>query len=254
MIDPTRRFSSRVNDYLNYRPGYPSAVLEILRCNCGLTPASVVADIGSGTGFLTELFLRHGNPVLAVEPNPEMRAAAELLLAYYAGFHSVPATAEATTLADNTIDVITAGQAFHWFDRVSARREFERILRPEGWVVLIWNERETETSAFLRAYEALLLHFSTDYAQVDHRRIDEVVLAEFFRPDRFTLEILNKRQEFDFVGLKGRLLSCSYAPEVGHPNHDAMLLELSKVFETCQIDGKVAFEYKTKVYFGHLTE
>src|SRR6516162_3929547 len=81
--DPTRRFSSRVEDYVKYRPGYPEAVLEILKAHCGLAPAWVVADIGSGTGLLTELFLRHGNPVLAVEPNPEMRAAGERRLAHY---------------------------------------------------------------------------------------------------------------------------------------------------------------------------
>ncbi len=253
MIDPTRRFSNRVNDYVRYRPGYPGAVIEILRAHCGLTPTSMVADIGSGTGLLTELFLRNGNQVFAVEPNPDMRAASERLLSHYAGFRSVPATAEATTLADQSMDVITAAQAFHWFDRARARREFERIVRPQGWVVLIWNERETEASAFLRAYEALLRRFATDYAQVDHRRIDDAVLADFFRPGKFRLETLKNRQEFDFAGVKGRLLSSSYAPEIGHPNHDGMLAELSRIFEAYQINGKVAFEYVTKVYFGRLT-
>jgi SAM-dependent methyltransferase len=204
--------------------------------------------------LLAELFLRDGNTVFGVEPNPEMRAAGERLLAHYADFHSVAATAEATTLGEHSIEVITAGQAFHWFDRGKTRREFERILRPKGWVVLVWNERETETSALMRSYEDLLLQFSTDYVQVDHRRIDEGVLTDFFRPGKFKLESLKNRQNFDFTGVKGRLLSSSYAPEPGHPNHDAMLAELSRIFEAYQSGGKVAFEYTTKVYFGRLTD
>jgi SAM-dependent methyltransferase len=252
--DPTRRFSSRVVDYLRYRPGYPGAVIGILQAQCGLTPACIVADIGSGTGLLAELFLRNGNVVFGVEPNPDMRAAGERHLARYASFRSVAAKAEATTMGEHSIDVITAGQAFHWFDPAATRREFERILRPGGWVVLVWNERETESSAFLRAYERLLLRFSTDYTQVDHRRIDERVLARFFSPGRVRLETLSNRQDLDLVGLKGRLLSSSYAPEPGHPDHEGMLMQLSRIFDEYQSGGKVAFEYTTKVYFGRLTE
>lgn len=253
MTDPTRRFSDRVDAYVRYRPSYPAAVLEILRARCGLTPASIVADIGSGTGLLTEPFLKHGNPVFAVEPNPEMRAAGERLLAHYPGFVSVPGTAEATTLADHSIDLITAGQAFHWFDRAQARAEFARILRPGGWVALIWNERETETTPFLRDYETLLQTYATDYAQVDHRQIDDTVLADFFHPHPMTVETLQNRQDFDLDGVRGRLLSSSYAPAAGHPNHEPMLAELARLFAAHAVDGRVAFTYTTKVYLGRLS-
>lgn len=182
-----------------------------------------------------------------------MRAAGERLLAGYAKFHSVAGAAEATTLADNSVDLVAAGQAFHWFDRLATRREFARLLRPNGWVVLVWNERETETSDFLRVYEQLLLRYSTDYTQIDHRQIDDKILNEFYGPGGFQLVTMPNRQDFGFAGLKGRLLSCSYAPQAGHPDHAPMLAELARVFDAHQSDGQVTIDYTTKLYFGQLT-
>jgi ubiquinone/menaquinone biosynthesis C-methylase UbiE len=132
MIDSTKRFSSRVENYIKYRPGYPPAMLDLLKEKCGLTGGSMVADIGSGTGILTELFLRNGNQVIGVEPNREMREAAERLLGKDPKFTSVSGTAESTTLKDQSVDFIAASQAFHWFDREQARREFLRVLKPGG--------------------------------------------------------------------------------------------------------------------------
>ena len=165
MLSPTVRFSTRVENYVRYRPGYPDAVLAWLRAECDLTPAAVVADIGSGTGKLAELFLRNGNRVFGVEPNREMREAGEGMLAGFPNFVSVDGAAEATTLPAASVDFVTAGQAFHWFDRQTARREFARILKPGGWVVLVWNERRSD-SPFLRDYEALLREFASEYEQV----------------------------------------------------------------------------------------
>src|SRR5882757_5837179 len=148
--DAKQRFSSRVADYVRYRPSYPSEVLDLLRSECGLRSGHVIADIGSGTGFLSELFLKNGNRVYGIEPNKEMREAGEEYLASYDSFGSIEAAAEATTLEDATIDFVTAGQAFHWFDLPEARREFARILKPEGWAVVMWNDREMN-SAFATA-------------------------------------------------------------------------------------------------------
>src|SRR6185503_1231931 len=156
MLRSTERFSTRVESYIKYRPSYPTEVLELMRVRCGLAATSMVADIGSGTGILTELLLETGATVFAVEPNKEMRAAAERLLSDYGRFRSVDGTAEATTLPDASVDLITASQAFHWFDIQKARRELARVLRPRGWVVLIWNERPVDASAFLDEYDALL--------------------------------------------------------------------------------------------------
>jgi ubiquinone/menaquinone biosynthesis C-methylase UbiE len=249
---PTLRFSSRVENYIKYRPGYPSVVIDTLASECGLTETSIVADIGSGTGILSELFLKHGNPVFGVEPNREMREAGERLLKQYPNFTSVNGAAEATTLANCSVDFITAGQAFHWFDRIQTRKEFTRILKPDGWVALIWNDRHIDTSPFLCAYEELLHRYGTDFEAVAHRNVDAAAIAAFFAPRSFTLRKFGNRQVFDFDGLRGRLLSSSYAPEPGHPNHLPVLDALRAIFDKHQIDGRVEFTYTTVVYFGHL--
>lgn len=253
MSTSTTRFSNRVDDYAKYRPHYPPAVIELLRVECGLTPDSVIADIGSGTGILSELFLKNGNRVFAVEPNASMRETAHELLAHNAGFESVDGSAESTTLLDRSVDLVTAAQAFHWFDRQNAKVEFARILRPSGWVVLLWNERRIDTTPFLRDYEDLLLKYGTDYKYVRHENVYEEI-ASFFAPGPFTLESFENLQVFDFEGIKGRMLSSSYLPAVGEPGCESMLAELRAIFDLRQEDGRAVFEYDTRVYFGPLTK
>lgn len=250
-MDPLKRFSSRADNYVKYRPGYPDAVIDILKSDCGLTKTSVVADVGSGTGILTKLFLDNGNSVFAIEPNAAMRLAAERLLGSSRGFKSIDANAEATALEAQSVDVVAAAQAFHWFNRAKAKREFVRILKPGGWVVLIWNERRLDSTPFLRAYEDLLLRYGTDYGKVRHENVTSEI-DEFFAPEPFQLRTLQNAQHFDFESLKGRLLSSSYAPDQDHPNFTAMLGELAEIFKGNEKHGIVSFEYETKVYYGHL--
>ncbi len=253
MPDVTRRFSTRVENYIKYRPNYPPQVLETLKEWCGLTPASVIADVGSGTGILSEVFLRSGNLVYGVEPNLEMREAAERLLSDYPNFHSLDGRAEATTLPDGSVDFVTAGQAYHWFERAAARAEFARILRPGGWVALVWNLRQMSTTPFLRAYEQLLNTYGTDYADVHFKGDNaEDTLHDFYGGDGPQIVTFRNSQYFDFEGLKGRLLSSSYTPEPGHPNYEPMLKALRQMFDEHQVDGKVAFIYDTRLYFGRL--
>ncbi len=249
--DSTTRFSNRVADYVRYRPGYPRGILSILETESGLSADSSVADVGSGTGISAELFLSHGNTVYAVEPNADMRAAAEAALAKYPRFHSVVGTAEATTLADQSVDYVVAAQAFHWFDAENTRREFARILHPGGWVVLIWNTRRVDTTPFLRDYELLLQEFATDYQQVDHRNIDQEKLQRFYGGS-FQRRVLENEQIFDLAGLQGRLCSSSYAPAAGHSRYEPMIAALEKIFRDHQQNGQVRFEYDTELYFGHL--
>jgi SAM-dependent methyltransferase len=253
MLNSTQRFTSRVANYIKYRPDYPAAILDLLRNECGLTNASVIADVGSGTGILTELFLKNGNPVFGVEPNREMREAAELLLGNYTDFQSVPGTAEATTLPEQTIDLISVGQAFHWFDRDGAHREFLRILKPGGWVALIWNDRNITSRPFFKAYEDLLLTYGTDYEAVGHKHADAAVIGSFFGAGGFKQAAFPNQQMFDFEGLQGRLLSSSYAPEKGHPQHIPMLNALDTIFRQHQANGQVTLEYDTTVYYGRLS-
>lgn len=252
MSDSKERFSSRVDNYVKYRPGYPAGVVDVLARECGLTPASTVADVGSGTGISTEVFLRNGNRVYAVEPNREMREAAERLLAGYERFVSVAGAAEATTLDDASVDLVTAGQAFHWFDQPAARAEFARILRPGGWTALMWNIRNVEATPFMREYEQLLREFGTDYENVSHHGVADFEMAEFFAPNDYQLSLLENAQTFDYEGLEGRLLSSSYVPEAGHPGYEPMLAALRELFDRHASDGLVAFEYQTKIYFGRL--
>ena len=251
MSNPTKRFSDRVENYIKFRPGYPDAVADLLTEECRLTQQSIIADIGSGTGILSELFLKNENQVLGVEPNAPMREAGERLLERYSKFTSIEGAAEATTLSDDSVDFVSAGQAFHWFDQKLAHDEFSRILKPSGWVVLIWNERRIDSTPFLRAYEQMLLKFGTDYQEVRHERVYQDV-ESFFSPREFKLRTFDNRQSFDFQGVKGRLLSSSYVPAPDHKDFEAMLEELRKIFEEHQNAGEVAFEHDTRVYFGQL--
>jgi SAM-dependent methyltransferase len=245
----TSRFSGRVENYIRYRPGYPPEVLKALQT--GLRSAHVIADIASGSGIWTRRLLENGNPVFGVEPNAEMREAGERFLAEFPKFTSVAGTAEATTLADQSADFVTAAQAAHWFDRARAREEIARILKPGGWLVLLWNERLTDSTPFLRDYENLLLTFGTDYQDVRHERTTEVV-NEFFDPAPFQERAFPMFQEFDYAGLEGRLLSSSYVPGPEHPKHAPMLRELRRIFDAHAVAGQVICEYKTRLYFGHL--
>jgi SAM-dependent methyltransferase len=250
--DPTLRFSARVENYIRYRPGYPPQVLETLRTECGLTPQSIVADIACGTGIFTRMLLDNGNRVYGVEPNREMREAAERLLASCPNFTSVAGTAEATTLPDRSIDIATAAQAAHWFDLAKARKEFTRILKPKGWAVLLWNERSTDTTPFLRAYEDVLLAYGTDYEHVRHQHTTDNI-ADFFTPTPFQSCTFDMRQEFAYPELEGRLLSSSYAPMPGHPSYEPMLERLHRMFETYNKNGRVTMEYITRMYYGQLS-
>jgi ubiquinone/menaquinone biosynthesis C-methylase UbiE len=252
MTDPTLRFSSRAENYARYRPRYPQDVVETLREECGLHVSSVVCDIGSGTGALAEMFLRNGNPVFAVEPNREMREMAERILSGYGRFHSIAGRAEATTLEEHSADFVVVGQAFHWFDVDKTRREFLRILKPSGWAMVVWNEREFQTTPFLRAYDQVLQRYALDYAREKHKSVYDTALTDFYGADGFTEKAFHYRQEMDFAGVVGRMRSSSYNPEPGHPNYEPMITELQRIFQTHEADGRVAFEYTTRMYYGRL--
>lgn len=251
MRDPTARFDDRVDDYERHRPGYPTALVGLLQRECGLGPGRDVADIGSGTGKLTELLLATGARVYAVEPNKGMRQAAERLLGQVPGFVSVDGRAEATGLPDTSVDLVTAAQAFHWFDQTAARAEFLRILRPRGIAALVWNERDDDGSAFLRDFERCLREFSLDYGEVDHRRTaSRERISVFFGPGGFREAEFQNRQDLDLDGLQGRYLSSSYALPRGHPKFDEVMAALSEIFQKHQQHGSVRIDYRTRVYHG----
>jgi len=247
-----QRFSDRVADYIRYRPGYPLALYDLLRVECGLRAEHRIADVGSGTGLLSKLFLEHGNAVFGIEPNAEMRAGGEEFLRSYLNFTSIDGSAEATSLADASVHFVTAGQAFHWFDPVLSRRESHRILKPGGFVVVVWNDRRIAESRFGREYENLLIRYGTDYTRVKEAYPEAPVMRNFFGACTFHSRELPNFQEFDLDGLAGRLRSSSYAPQEGDVKYTPMMDALEKLFDANQVDGRVRMTYTTQIYFGQL--
>jgi SAM-dependent methyltransferase len=244
-----QRFSNRVENYVRYRPSYPPELIALLEREAKLSPKSTIADIGSGTGIFSELLLEAGYQVNGVEPNQPMREAAERLLSGYPCFRSVDGSAQATTLANQSMDLIVSAQAYHWFDTPEARAEFRRILKRGGKIALIWNERHLDTTPFLRDYEAMLRKFGTDYAEIRHENIGPASLKLLF-PDGYDTHTFPNSQRFDCEGLEGRLLSSSYTPAPGRPGHEPMIAELRRLFSEHQQDGQVSIDYDARVYLG----
>jgi SAM-dependent methyltransferase len=250
--DPTTRFSDRVEHYVRSRPGYPAEVVDYLAANFGWSPAAVVADVGSGTGISAEMFLRRGNRVFGVEPNLEMRQAAERLLSGYPQFASIAGTSEATTLSGKSVDFVVAGQAFHWFQREPTRREFARILRPGGWCVLLWNTRKIDSTPFMRGYEAIVREFAIDYARVRHENIEVRELEAFFDPGTHRGHVIANHQSLDAAGFQARLASSSYLPGDGHPQRNEMDAAARHLVAQHAAHGRVTIDYDTEIHVGRI--
>lgn len=248
--DPRERFSTRVEDYVRARPGYPDEVLALLRAQCGLGPRSVVADVGAGTGIFTRSLLESGAEVHALEPNAAMRAALAACLGAFPRLHVLDAAAEDTRLPAGSVDLITAAQAFHWFRPAPTRAEFARILRPAGQVALLWNTRRIEAGAFTAAYEQLLERWAIDYAQVDHRRVVREELGSFFDSAGPRRAQFPSHQSLDLEGVRRRMTSSSFAPPPEHPGHAPLMRELDEAFERWAQEGRVRLDYVTEIYMG----
>ncbi|MFX1371804.1 MAG: class I SAM-dependent methyltransferase [Promethearchaeota archaeon] len=251
--DPKKRFSSRVEQYVKFRPSYPKEIIPFLKKKQILSKNSVIADIGSGTGILSEIFLKEGNKVYGIEPNIDMRKAGEVQLKKYSNFISIDGSAENSLLESKSVDIITVGQAFHWFDLDKTKIEFSRILKPNGWVVLIWNHRNNQNNEFLKDYEKFLIKFGTDFSNIEKRIQD---CQKFFGGNHlektYEYQMFYNSQIFDYKGLEGRVLSTSYLPLADHPLFNSMIIELKELFEKHQQNGSVKFEYKTEVFYGQL--
>jgi len=248
-LDPKERFSSRAEDYVKYRPSYPREIVGLLEKECGFNANWRVADIGAGPGNLTQLFLSRGNIVYAVEPNQPMRAAGEALMRQYPKYDSCDGSAEETGLPDCCVDLITAGQAFHWFDQALARREFVRILKPGGWIALVWNKRKTDGSSFATRYEEILRTL-THKDPADGAPEEE--LRAFFAPGEMREATFDNEQRLDFGSFLGRVLSSSYVPLAGTPGHEEIVAAITDLFTAEAVAGKIRFAYDTHVVYGKL--
>jgi SAM-dependent methyltransferase len=251
-MDPTQRFSDRVENYIKYRPGYPAQVVTYLHDECNLSDDSVIADIGSGTGIFTKLLVNRGYRVYAVEPNTAMQQAIRQQLGAHANFIPVNGSAEVTTLEAKTIDLIVCAQAFHWFNKGETRLEFKRILKDDGYVALIWNNRDANADDFSTAYENILKKDSPDYKQVNHRNINETDLKAFFRDGIFKEVRYPNMQVFDEAGFLGRAFSSSYVPAEGTHAGEKFREALKAIFREYNKGGKVSFQYQTEVFLGKL--
>lgn len=247
--DPRQRFSDRVKDYTLYRPGYPADALNYIVGQSNIGSHSTVADVGSGTGIFTEHLLSVGAVVIAVEPNEAMRLASDVSLGSHDNYQSQSGSAEQTGLQDHSIDLITAAQAFHWFDVTVAKKEFRRVLKPEGMVALIWNRRDSRDSEFMQQYDALLKNRLPEYNQVNHSNASDELVGEFLGGNMQTADFPS-HQQFDLVGLKGRLMSSSYCPAPGSPGHDELMVEIEKLYERYAGQAGVQFDYRTQIYLG----
>jgi len=248
--NPAERFSDRVENYIRYRPSYPKELISVLMREQLISEDSVVADVGSGTGIFTKLLLRAGCTVYAVEPNDEMREAAEKILGWYPNFVSINGQAEATTLKSRSVDLITVAQAFHWFNIEETKREFKRILRSTGSFVLVWNTRQTERTSFMSEYDRLLTKYCPEYEGVAHRNVSQASVMSFYGIEEVTRFVCNNFQIFNLEGLKGRLLSSSYAPKEHQEGFQPLMVSLEGLFEKHQENGQVQFLYETEMFYG----
>lgn len=250
-MDNKQRFSSRVENYIKYRPGYPDEIIPTLELEIGLTADDIIADIGSGTGFSAKLFLENGNTVYGIEPNEPMRKAAEGYLHEYENFFSLHGSSEATNLAANSIDLIVCAQAFHWFDREKTKQEFQRIANNGAHLCLIWNDRK-ETEPFQIAYEKLIQEFAIDYNEISHRNISEEIISDFYAPNKYKKFTLHYEQKFDLDGLIGRIISSSYMPNQNDMNFPQLKNAIVSLFSDYKQNEIVTFAYDTRVFIGKI--
>jgi ubiquinone/menaquinone biosynthesis C-methylase UbiE len=244
-----KRFCGRADVYSKYRPRYPQAIISILESEISFDNEKVVADIGSGTGLLAEVFLHNGNVVWCVEPNAEMRSAAEHNLDTYKNFHSASATAENTTLESSSVDLVTVGQALHWFDPEKSKKEFSRILKLGGKVAIVYNERK-EQGGLMSEYESLVKSYAKDGAKVPE--IDDPYLERFFGLGKFKKFIVPNSQQLDLEGLLGRASSASYFPRREEAGFEILRKSLTQLFQKYQVGEKVEFLYNTLLIVGSL--
>jgi SAM-dependent methyltransferase len=251
-VPVTERFSDRVESYRHHRPTYPASIVTLLEKECSLSSDSVIADIAAGTGLLSEIFLKQGFQVKAVEPNAKMREACGDLAHEFPRLNCVSGTAEATGLNPESVDLITVAQAMHWFNQSNARTEFVRVLKPQGWCAVVYNNRRRGGDVFHDGYEAVLADFGSDYFQVQDRHLSPEQIVSFFSPQPAKTAHFHNEQRLNLEALEGRILSSSYMPQPGSERYAPMHEAIEKLFTQNQQDGVVRLEYDCAVTYGRL--
>lgn len=245
--DSQERFSKQVDNYVKYRPHYPTEILNYLQNKYAIHPDMAVADIGSGTGISSKLFLDKGYQVFGIEPNENMRLASTKYLSNYEKFTAINGSAAKTTMQSNCVDIILAGQAFHWFNNEATKIEFERISKEKRLIVFLWNERNTK-SDFEKEYDHFIERYALDYIAIKDRNIEPQNIELFLAPNPCELITFDNSQTLDFEGLKGRLLSSSFIPQQEHIIYEEMIEKLYHLFSKYKENNTITINYLSKVY------
>ena len=251
--DSTQRFSDRVEAYLAGRPRYPAELVTHLETIWALPRTGIVADIGVGTGLSAEPFLAAGHRVIGIEPNAPMRAAGVEYLARFPAYEARDGTAEATGLAPGSVDLVIAGQAFHWFEPGQFRAESRRVLRPGGWGALVWNDRDLTGTPFLAGYEALLLEYGNDYQAIRYKHQGTDAIPVYFGGQAPVAWAFRHRRDMDWAMLAALAGSASYLPAPGQPRHAELMTALRALFDANAAGGRVEMRYTCRVHAAPLS-
>ncbi|MBX3113279.1 MAG: class I SAM-dependent methyltransferase [Fimbriimonadaceae bacterium] len=249
MVEPIQRFTGKAAAYSNGRPTYPQECLNQIVQRTGLDSSAVVFDTGAGTGLFTQLLLEHFHRVNIVEPNDDMRTtAAQRLPAGKVTF--IRATAESFPAPENSVDLITAAQAFHWFDRDAVKAHWRSVLKPTGYVALVWNER-TESTPFAREFTAFLNHLANldPNNKPPTESSDEDILNFFSKARIETATHSTPLTEEELINLA---VSRSYFPSPSHPEFEQLKQEVRIIFERNAVNQHVMLPHLCKSFIGQI--
>lgn len=241
----------RIDYYQKNRPSYPQEILSILKNRYGVHESQYVADVACGSGLFSKLMLKNHFEVIGVEPDEQMRDRAIQRLGKYEHFQLIEGTAASTGLPDNCVDMITVAQAFHWFDTPQTVKEFCRILKPGGLILLLWNERKTDHDLFHQEYESLLWDYAVDYDRSLHRSYPMDRIKHLFPSFSLRCHKLRNSQEMNLQSLMGRLESAHYCPPLEHPSYLPLMEGVKELYQSYKENGKIRLEHQCKIYFLH---
>lgn len=253
MKQGAERFSSKTDDYAKGRPDFPKEIIDFLYEHKVIDEKSIIADIGSGTGRFTKLLLERDHHVYGVEPNDEMRSKAEELLSKFNNFTSISGNAESTTLPNNSLDLITVAQAFHWFDKEKCLVEFKRILKDNGKVFIIWDDLINDYNDFSKEFRNLSNRFRKVAPETNGKRVSrDETIAELFKDKKHISNYFDHELYQNFERVKAGALSASFAPKADEDNYEEFISELERVFNKYAENGEVCTGFRVTCCLGKI--
>lgn len=248
------KFTDKAEGYAKYRPSYPLEYIEYLISGAGSKEDCMIADIGSGTGILSRQLLESERlfHVIGVEPNDDMRTIAEQILKPYSRFISVKATAEHTTINENSIDLVTVAQAFHWFDIEQFRLECQRILKQNAKVALVWNSRDGSSEINKESFDICQKYCPNFKGFSGGMEETSIAFQQFFKNGKYEYKYFRNDLPFTLIGFLGRYLSASFSPKKNDKEYNPFITALSNVFAKYSTNGEIVIPNITKSYLGEV--